>query len=222
MNYELSNAFIKDIQSAQINNEISNIDDESIKDINNKEELDKEDKLMPKASEEVKEISIMTDNDLYTKVRRAINATDNNKYYYLSRLYPYSFKAIAYEWDAESEDDHVSFMYTVNSDETISITSQEDVKMVFIPKETMDSSVAEMQTKLNEAEEKVATLEADISTKIEALVKASEEVTALTNEVSTLMPFKEEADKLVEAENQRLLSEKKESLKKYALKSGHI
>jgi predicted nucleic acid-binding Zn-ribbon protein len=88
-------------------------------------------------------------------------------------------------------------MYTVNSDETISITSQEDVKMVFIPKETMDSSVAEMQTKLNEAEEKVATLEADISTKIEALVKASEEVTALTNEVSTLMPFKEEADKLV-------------------------
>lgn len=223
VNYELSNAFVKDIQTLDLNNKISNSDDESDNDINNENDLDKEDKLMSnQASEEIKELSGLTDNDLYSKLRKAINATDKNKYYYISRIYPYDMKCIAYEWDAESQDSHVEFLYTVNSDETISITSQKDVVMMFVPKSDYTAQISELETKVSELETKVTELSTDITTKTDALVKASEEVENLKSEISNLQPYKEEADKLAQIEAEKVLSEKKEALKKLALKGGFI
>ena len=217
MNYELSNAIAKDICNVNIS-EISNVDDESINDIE-KEDDEEEDKLMSKVSEQ--EISGLTDNDLYSKVRKAINAIGND-YYYISRLYPFEMRCIAYNWDAETQDEHVEFVFTVNSDETVSIVSQKDVQMMFIPKSDFTAQISELELKVSELENKVTELSTEISAKTDALIKASEEITSLSAEISTLQPFKAQADELAELENQRILSEKKESLKKYAIKGGYI
>jgi len=94
--------------------------------------------------------------------------------------------------------------------------------MMFIPKSDFTAQISELETKVSELETKVTDLSTDIASKTDALVKASEEITNLSTEVSNLKPFKEKADELAEQENQRILSEKKESLKKIALKSGFI
>jgi hypothetical protein len=109
---QIAVAFTEDLYNEQ-KTELSNIDVKSIDDIN----LTQGGKEMSKEPE--KELSALTDNDLYSKVRKAINATDNNKWYYIARLYPYEYRAVAYEWDRESEDNYVEFPYSANSDETI-------------------------------------------------------------------------------------------------------
>ena len=212
-NYELSDAFTQDIQilkgSQSQTNEISNIDDESINDINKieggKDYMSEKELNTEKAS--------MTDNDLYTKVRRAINAADNNKWFYIARLYPYEFKAVAYEWDRESEDSHVSFSYTVNSDETISIVSQTEVEMVFIPKSTYETQLSEIQEKLSSTEKEFA--EAG-----KVVAEITKEKEALDVQISTLTVYKEKVEEMEKAEEERELAEKKTQLESFALEDN--
>lgn len=165
--------------------------------------------------ENEKQLSALTDNDLYTKVRKAINSADSEKWYYISVLYPYDYKAVAYTWDRESEEDFVEFVYTVNSDDTISITSQKEVKMTFVAKAEIDTKVAELETKLSETEKEVA----EAGKSITELSKEKEE---LETKISELTKYKEKVEELEAAELERELAEKKEELKKVALEDNLI
>lgn len=161
------------------------------------------------------EISSITNNDLYSRVQKAINATSSDKWYYIAMLYPYEYRVVAYEWDRVAEEDYIEFTYVVNSDETISIASQKDVKMVFVPKETIETQIAEKDSEIEK-------LNKDLSEKIEALTKAGESLTAKENEIAELLPYKE---KVVLAEQEAAkvkLEKKKEALKTLATKGNYI
>lgn len=159
--------------------------------------------------------SALTENDVYRKVRRAINNTSEDRYYYVSMIYPYKYKAIAYHWDREKDSDFIEFTYSVNSDDTVSITSQQEVEMVFMPKSSIDSQVAELQQKLEEAEKQIA--EAGKS-----LTELSKEKEQLETTIAELTPYKEKVEAMVQAEKQRELAEKKEQLKSLALQDELI
>lgn len=213
-NYELSNALLNDIMNSKHNGiSIPNSTNEDLVvdnvDFSNNEggnELDKD--------EQVK-TSAVTHEDLWTKVRRAINNTNSDKYYYVSIIYPYTFEAYGYNWDRASQEDFVKFNFTVNSDDTVSITSQEDVKMKFVPVSEIDSQVAELQGKIDEAEKQIA--EAG-----KLLTEATKEKETLESQIAELTPFKEKVEQLEQAEKERVLAEKKEELKTFALEDELI
>jgi hypothetical protein len=177
----------------------------------------------------VKEVSSLTDNDIYRRVRSAINNIDNSKWYYISRIYPYEFRAIAYEWNQESEDDYIEFVYSVNSDETVSITSQKDVKMVFMPKAIVDTDLATKDAKISTLTTKLAEKESELSTSTEALVKAGEELTAkdvIISEkqatIAELTPLKEAKDAEIAQATAQKLEADREALKTFAQKGNYI
>lgn len=215
MNYELSNAFLNDIKSEKIltlsNSDTSEEDKENI----NKYNISSNEGGNDLKTEDQNEVSALTDNDLYRKVRKSINSLNENKYFYLSMLYPYEFKAIAYTWERSSEEDYVAFTYTVNSDDTVSIVSQTDVKMRFIPVPEINAQVSELQSKLDEAEKEIA--EAG-----KLLREATKEKEALEAEVDKLTPFKEKVEEMEQAEKVRILTEKKEELKTFTLEDSLI
>lgn len=198
----------------------NNTDDEDMMDVETTDEMMDEDQMPNKGGkihmgkDKEKELSGLTDNDLYTRVRRAVNST-SDEWYYVAMLYPYDFKAIAYQWDRELEEDFVEFVYTVNSDDTISITSQKDVKMVFIPKETIDTQVSELEEKLSSTEKEIA----EAGKSITELTKEKEELIA---QVSELEPFKTKVVEMETAEKERELSEKKDELKTFTLEDNLI
>lgn len=161
-----------------------------------------------------KELSSLTDNDLYTKVRRAINNFADD-WFYISMLYPYEYRAVAYNWDRESEEDFVEFVYTVNSDETISITSQKDVKLRFVPVEEIEAQISELQTKLSDTEKEVA--EAGKS-----ITELSKEKEDLETQISELTKYKNKVEEMEKAEVERELATKKEELKSFALEDELI
>ncbi|WP_299831240.1 hypothetical protein [uncultured Metabacillus sp.] len=165
--------------------------------------------------ENQKELSALTDNDLYKKVRKAINSANEDKWYYISMLQPYEYRAIAYTWDRESEEDYVEFVYTVNSDDTISVTSQKDVKMVFVPKEQIETQVSELEIKLTETEKEIA----DAGKAVSELTKEKED---LETQVAELTQYKEKVEEMELAEKERELASKKEELKTFALEDELI
>ncbi|ALS22301.1 hypothetical protein [Paenibacillus naphthalenovorans] len=186
-------------------------DDVSIKDNirtdkGGQEQMGKEDKI---------QTSDVTHEDLWTKVRRAINNANSDKYYYLSIIYPYNYTAIGYYWDRESQEDFVRFTYTVNSDDTVSITSQEEVKMKFVPVSELESQVSELQGKIDEAEKQIA--EAG-----KLLTEVSKEKEDLEAKIAELEPFKEKVEQMEQAEKERELAEKKVELRTFALEDSLI
>ncbi|PAD70719.1 hypothetical protein CHH83_02630 [Bacillus sp. 7586-K] len=199
INFDLSNAFLQDIKKSSSDLKQVNEGGENIMGEENK----------------TQELSALTDSDLYTRVRKAVNASDDSKYYYLSMLYPYEFKAIAYTWDRESQEDFVQFNYSVSSDDTVSITSSEDVKMVFVPKDEIDTKVSQLKNKLSETEKEIA----DAGKAVSELTKEKEE---LEKQVSELAQYKEKVEEMELAEKERELATKKEELKAFALEDDLI
>lgn len=213
-NYELSNAILKDFKSNN-SQELSELGENPIDDINLKENKGGINGMSEKLKEDNAEVSAITENDLHSKVRKAINATNKDKWYQVSRLYPLEYRCVAYDWEAESEDDYVEFTYSVNSDETVSITSQKDVKMMFMPKESFDSQMAEIEAKKEE-------LEKELSEKTDALVKLGEQVTQLNDQISELTPFKEQVEEAERVAKEQEIAQQKEDLKVFAMKGGYI
>lgn len=229
---EFIEAFTQDVIKEQLNNQTiasstDNNDEEDNK-INNNVQGGITD-MSEKVKEIIKDVASLTDSDIYTKVRRAINATDNEKWYYVSMLYPYEFRAVAYTWDREKDEDFIEFSYSVNSDETVSITGQKEVKMVFVAKETMETQIAEKDTKISELETTISEkdieiekLGTEVSEKNDVMVKVSEKVTELETKVAELEPLKAEKEESERLAKEKETSEKIESLKVLACKSGHI
>ncbi|WP_127566568.1 coiled-coil domain-containing protein [Paenibacillus xylaniclasticus] len=222
-NYELSNAFLSDIKNTQqgkkdmlsLSSSTGNSSIEDDKEDTNDADLFNEKGGNTKLGNEDKLTSSLTENDVYRKVRKAINNSSVEKYYYLAMIYPYEYRAIAYDWNREKESDFVEFSYTVNSDDTVSITGQKDVEMIFKPKASIEGEVAELQAKLEEAEKQIA--EAG-----KLLTDATKEKESLQSQITELIPFKEKVNQLEQAEKERVLAEKKEELKVFALEDELI
>lgn len=162
------------------------------------------------------DLSAITDNDLYSKLRKAINAIDKNNYYYIARIYPYDYKVITYkDFERESEDDYVEFTYVVNSDETVSITGQKEVKMVFIPKVEFDTQLAKLNNELE-------TIKQDLTEASKTVVDLTKEKEVLEAQIKELEVYKIKVEELEKVEQERLLAEKKEELKTFVLEDDLI
>ena len=151
------------------------------------------------------EVSQLTEYDLRKKICEACRAK-LDKWCWISFHFPVE-KEVWLEVDGrESELDFVRMTYTVEND-TITVSDPEDVKLTV--------SIAEVNTK-------IAELEAEVSTKDEAIIKSGEEITRLKTEISELSPFKE---KFEQAEQERIeneLKEKKDNRVSSITKSGLI
>lgn len=176
--------------------------------------------MSEKAKETIKENSSLTDNDLYTKVRQAINnATDD--WFYIAYLFPLEFRCYAYRWD-DLETEFTEFKFTVNSDDTVSITSQAKMQLNFVPVSDVETQISERDTKISELEGKLQDKEKELSEKVDALTKVAEESKAKDTQISELTPFKEQVEKANAEKAKAELSEKREKLKAYATKGGYI
>lgn len=163
------------------------------------------------------EASSITTNDLYDKLRVAINAIDTNNWICISRVYPYEFRAVGYDWDAECEDDFIEYKYTVNSDESISIISQTPVKMTFVPTTQIDEQIQTIQLQLDGVNDELSTKKTELSTKLDEIVTLGETITSLKDQlaeketlIAELEPLKIEK---AEAEAKKADEEKAEKKK---------
>lgn len=173
---------------------------------------------------ETVEVSSLTSSDLRTKVSRAIYATEGNgRYYYGVIIFPLEYRAVAkLETNGSKESDYTEFTYVVNSDETISITGQQDVEMVFVAKATNDQAIAEIEGKLEEAN-------TSLSEKVEEIIKLGETIktqeTLISEKdtlISELTPYKEQIAEINAEKEQAELAEKQNALKNMAISSKYI
>ena len=151
------------------------------------------------------EVSQLTEYDLRKKICEACRAK-LDKWCWISFHFPVE-KEVWLEVDGrESELDFVRMTYTVEND-TITVSDPEDVKLTV--------SIAEVNTK-------IAELEAEVSTKDEAIIKSGEEIARLKTEISELSPFKEKFEKAEQKRIENELKEKKETIISSITKSGLI
>ena len=151
------------------------------------------------------EVSQLTEYDLRKKICEACRAK-LDKWCWISFHFPVE-KEVWLEVDGrESELDFVRMTYTVEND-TITVSDPEDVKLTV--------SIAEVNTK-------IAELEAEVSTKDEAIIKSGEEIAKLKTEISELSPFKEKFEKAEQERIENELKEKKETIISSITKSGLI
>ena len=174
-------------------------------------------KMADKAKENV-EVSALTDNDLYSKVSKAVSLINKKSYVYISRLYPYDYKAIVRSCDAENEDDYIEVTFTINSDDTVSITGQKDVKMSFIEVSTVEdlkTELANVKADLDKKNEDIIKLGTDIAEK-DKVIEAKD------TEIAELVPYKERFEQAEAEKQQEELASKKEALIEMATKTGYI
>ena len=151
------------------------------------------------------EVSQLTEYDLRKKICEACRAK-LDKWCWISFHFPVE-KEVWLEVDGrESELDFVRMTYTVEND-TITVSDPENVKLTV--------SIAEVNTK-------IAELEAEVSTKDEAIIKSGEEIARLKTEISELFPFKEKFEKAEQERIENELKEKKETIISSITKSGLI
>ena len=151
------------------------------------------------------EVSQLTEYDLRKKICEACRAK-LDKWCWISFHFPVE-KEVWLEVDGrESELDFVRMTYTVEND-TITVSDPEEVKLTV--------NIADVNTK-------IAELEADVSTKDEAIIKSGEEIARLKTEISELSPFKEKFEKAEQERIENELKEKKDNLVSSITKSGLI
>jgi len=215
---------VQEIQDSTIQVDISsNIETEEV-DINTQEISQINEQGGEKMDKSTKEIASLTDSDLYTRVRQAINSANPNDWFYISYLFPMEYRAIAHNWES-LDTKFVEFKYTVNSDETISITSQTNVEMQFILVSEIETMVAEKDAKDAEIATLTVTItekETELSAKIEAITKLGEDIASKESEIAELVPFKEKIEAVEQAEKEAELAQKKEDLKVLAQKGGFL
>ena len=151
------------------------------------------------------EVSQLTEYDLRKKIREACRAK-LDKWCWISFHFPVEQEVWLEVDGRESELDFVRMTYTVEND-TITVSDPEDVKLTV--------SIAEVNTK-------IAELEAEVSTKDEAIIKSGEEIARLKTEISELSPFKEKFEKAEQERIENELKEKKDNLVSSITKSGLI
>lgn len=170
------------------------------------------------------ELSSISTEDLRNKIRSAIYATEGNgRYFYGILIYPYEFLAYAkIESQGSSVEDYVKFTYIVNSDDTISITAQEDVKMVFVPKTEYETEIANLKSEITAKDTEIAS-KVDEVVKLGEVIKTNETAIAEKESIiESLTPFKEQVEKAEAEAKEAEIAQAKEDLKEKALKSEYV
>ena len=232
---EFTEAFINDLNEIsqserQENIEISIQSDENSVENKLNQNIEEKGGIVDMAENKNKtEVSSVTSNDLYSKLRVAINSIDSNRWICISRVYPYEFRAIGYDWNAECEDDYIEFSYTVDSNEVVSIVSETPTKMVFVPKTQNDEILAELQSQLDNANTSLSDKETELSAKVDEIVKLGESLNSqkdIISEkeaiISELDPLKLQMEQAEAEKKEAEIAEQKENLKKMALSSKYF
>lgn len=224
IDFELAQAFTQDLIDEK-QNDIQSSSTDEVKDIKPIPEISQiNEQGGEKMDKSTKEIASLTDSDLYTRVRQAINSANPNDWFYISYLFPMEYRAIAHNWES-LDTKFVEFKYTVNSDETISITSQTNVEMQFILVSEIETMVAEKDAKDVQIAELTATIsekETELSSHIESITKLGESLASKESEIAELVPFKEKIEAVAQAEKEAELVQKKEDLKALATKGNFL
>lgn len=241
----MSNALRKDLKINNINknNIIGNKKNKDFASIergkDNMPDKNKEGKIVATKEDVLKNLASITDNDLYSKLWKAINDTDSDTWYYIAYVFPYEYKAYAYTWASE-DTEFIEFTYSVNSDDTISITGQKDVKMNFVPVEDNNNSTGDnenaskeliltLKKNLAEKDKKINKNIKELSDKNDAILEIQNKLTAKEQEIATkeekinfLKPFKEKIEKAEKEQAEKALADKRKVLKALATESGYI
>lgn len=224
----MSDALRKDLK---INKKVSNKERGN----NSNMENTKINKTIASKEDMFKILASLTDNDLRSKVWKAINDTDDNTWYYVVYIIPYEYKAYAQTYSSD-ETEFIEFTYKVNSDDTVTIESQKTVKMKFIPvadDSTTDTASVDVITLLKknlaEKEQEINKKNKELSNKNEAILNIESqlkdkdsEISNKEKEISELKPFKEKIEKAEKEQAELKLSKERAELKAFALDSGYI
>lgn len=148
----------------------------------------------------------MTLSEIRNQVSDLIYAQENDKISYNGVL----VDTENYTAYAQKGDSYIEFKYTVNSDNTVSISSQKDVDMVL----TSKSELSELKKRAEESEETKKTL----SEKLDDIEKLGETITSQKQEIEGLKKYKEELDKINEEKEVAEKKAKEEKLRTLASK----
>lgn len=195
------------------------------------EQQSEENKLNKKGGEEMAEenkeieVSALTMNDISKKLRNIVwelEREDCTEWYYLELVYP--TENIAYLkrcGDKSLDEDFLKVSYSIDDNGDISVVSKEEVKMVFIPKES--------QVDVSELKEQLKGVQTELSEKVSDIVKLGETIKAneaIISErdktISALEVFKHQIEDIQAEQAKQEIAEKKEELKKTAISSGYI
>lgn len=211
--YDIYNAFIYDINNIQLSSQSDDVSVEDIEENKGGEKMEGKGKV---------ENSALTTGDLCSRIRKAIYSTEGNgRYYYNVLVYPFDFVAYAkIEGGDAKEEDWAKFNFTINSDDTISITSSEDVQMVFIPKSNQEEAIAELEEKVKNAETSLSEKETELSEKLGEIIKLGETIKGLETTVSELQPYKEKVEEAEAKAKEEEAKKKKEELCESLTKDG--
>lgn len=143
------------------------------------------------------ETSSLTGRDLYIKLEDAVSKISSD--YYMTDVFPEDHTIWCKKWGYMNELDYIMFPYTVESDE-VSLGEPQNI--------TLTVSISQVNTKIAELNSTIASLNTELQS-------AKEEVASLT-------PYKDQAEKAEAEKAAAELAQKKEDLRQYALSSKMI
>lgn len=201
---ELANAYIEDTK------EISNIESNEKEAKNLKLNKDKETQTAqveptePETGTEpagkpepTTETSSLTGRDLYMKLEDAVSKISSD--YYMTDVFPEDHTIWCKKWGYMNELDYIMFPYTVEGDE-VSLGEPQNI--------TLTVSISDVNTKIAELNNTIASLNTELQSAKE--------------EVASLAPYKDQAEKAEAEKAAAELAQKKEDLRQYAISSKMI
>lgn len=143
------------------------------------------------------ETSSLTGRDLYMKLEDAVSKISSD--YYMTDVFPEDHTIWCKKWGYMNELDYIMFPYTVEGDE-VSLGEPQNI--------TLTVSISDVNTKIAELNNTIASLNTELQSAKE--------------EVASLAPYKDQAEKAEAEKAAAELAQKKEDLRQYALSSKMI
>lgn len=143
------------------------------------------------------EISSLTGRDLYMKLEDAVSKISSD--YYMTDMFPEDHTIWCKKWGRMNELDYIMFPYTVEGDE-VSLGEPQNI--------TLTVSISQVNTKIAELNGTIASLNTELQ--------------SAKDEVASLTPYKDQAEKAEAEKAAAELAQKKENLRQYALSSKMI
>lgn len=143
------------------------------------------------------ETSSLTGRDLYMKLKDAVSKISSD--YYMTDMFPEDHTIWCKKWGYMNELDYIMFPYTVEDDE-VSLGEPQNI--------TLTVSISDVNTKIAELNNTIASLNTELQSAKE--------------EVASLAPYKDQAEKAEAEKAAAELAQKKENLRQYALSSKMI
>ena len=148
-------------------------------------------------SDPTPETSSLTGRDLYMKLEDAVSKISSD--YYMTDMFPEDHTIWCKKWGYMNELDYIMFPYTVEDDE-VSLGEPQNI--------TLTVSISDVNTKIAELNNTIASLNTELQSAKE--------------EVASLAPYKDQAEKAEAEKAAAELAQKKEDLRQYALSSKMI